>query len=358
MIFAIPVFIRVISQHNTMSNFYNYKTISKIEIDCTSYCNAFCGACDRNMDGGENHPNLKLNHIDLDSWRNFVTKENLKHINEIIFNGNFGDFSMHPHFIEMMEALAEVKTDLYLNLHTNGGARNPKFWNDLAVVLQRFTKHDIKWGIDGLEETHDLYRRGIDWKKRIDNLCAFTAAGGNAIWKSIIFDYNKDQIDDMSAFAKQCGCIAFQTNRNRSNPLEIKEYKDFPAQSLTGPDLKEFNERYKRKDIFKSQVATPSTDAEQSFGNFSCPYAEEGMIQIDPWGNIWPCCYISGRQLDKRTNFNYNKYTQNNLNNNLPNILPQFEKDLNAAWQRESIDICNRCGGKEKPAPKYMDVIK
>lgn len=341
-----------------MNNFYNFNTIKKIEIDCTSYCNAFCGACDRNIDGGETQPNLKLNHIDLNTWVKFVSKENLENIQEIIFNGNFGDFSMHPHFIEMIEMLAEVKTDLYLNLNTNGGARNTKFWKDLAVVLQRFAKHDIKWGIDGLADTHDLYRRGIDWSKRIDNLCAFTSAGGNAIWKCIVFDYNKQQLDKISSFAKDCGCIAFQTNRNRSQPLTMKAYKDFPAQSLTSPDLKTFNEKYKRKDQFKPQVSTPSTTAIRAVGDVSCPYAEEGMIQIDPWGNVWPCCYISGRQLDRRTNFNYDKYKNNNIkHNSLENIVTEFADDLTVAWKSDSIDICNKCSGKQKPAPIYNKVI-
>lgn len=341
-----------------MSNLYTFETIKKIEIDCTSYCNAFCGACDRNIDGGENHPNLKLNHLDLEDWRSFITKENLQYINEIIFNGNFGDFSMHPHFIEMMEILASVKTDVYVNLNTNGGARNTQFWHDLAVVLQRFTKHDVKWGIDGLENTHNIYRRGIDWNKRIDNLCAFTNAGGNAVWKCIVFDYNKDNLDDISAFAEQCGCIAFQTNRNRSQPLTMKKYKDFLQQSLSSPDLQTFNEKYKRQDNFKKQVATPKTVAEIPYGTFSCPYAEEGMIQIDPWGKIWPCCYISGRQLDNRTNFNFSKYKNNTLKNSLRETLKIIEQDLNIAWQKESIDICNKCAGKSMPAPKYIKEIK
>ena len=33
----------------------------------------------------------------------FITADNLQNIQEIIFNGNFGDFSMNPNFIEMME---------------------------------------------------------------------------------------------------------------------------------------------------------------------------------------------------------------------------------------------------------------
>lgn len=338
-----------------MNNFYKFETIKKLEIDCTSFCNAFCGACDRNIDGGENHPNLKLNHIDLKDWQSFITKDNLQNIQEIIFNGNFGDFSMHPHFIEMMEILADVKTNVYLNLNTNGGARNTTFWNDLAVVLQKFDKHDVKWGIDGLEKNHNLYRRGISWQKRIDNLCAFTNAGGNAIWKCIVFDYNKDQVDEISKFAKLCGCMAFQTNRNRSNPLNMKSYKDFPEQSLTSPDLSTFNKLYKRKDTFKKHTFTPSTTAIQAIGDFKCPYAEEGMVQIDPWGNVWPCCYISGRQLDLRTNFNYNKYKNNNIRNStLREITELFANDLHLAWNLESIDICNKCGGKEKPAPRYQ----
>jgi len=344
-------------QTNMNNNFYKFETIKKLEIDCTSFCNAYCGACDRNVDGGENQPNLKLNHIDLNDWRSFITKSNLQNIQEIIFNGNFGDFSMHPNFIEMMEILAEVKTDLYLNLNTNGGARNPQFWQELAVVLNKFTKHDIKWGIDGLEHNHNIYRRGISWNKRIDNLRAFNKAGGNSIWKCIVFDYNKNEIDIISKFARKIGCMAFQTNRNRSNPLDMKAYKDFPKQSLTGPDLKTFTQLYARRDTFKPHVTTPLTNAVPPVSNFSCPYAEDGMLQIDPWGNIWPCCYISGRQLDLRTNFNYSKYKNNHMRNaDLRIITQQFVDDLHTAWQQESIDICNRCGGKEKPAPIYNTV--
>ncbi len=338
-----------------MNKIFSFDTIKKIEIDCTSYCNAFCGACDRNIDGGENHPNLTLSHLDLESWRNFINADNLQNINEIIFNGNFGDFSMHPYFIEMLEILASVKTDLYLNLNTNGGARTIQFWNDLAVVLNKFSKHDIKWGIDGLEETHDIYRRGVDWKKRIENLKSFNAAGGNSIWKCIVFDYNKEQLDDISAFAKEIGCLAFQTNRNRSIPLEMKSYKDFPAQKLNSPDLVTFDKLYKRKDVFKSHVTTPSSNAVFPDNTFNCPYGNEGMIQIDPWGNAWPCCYVSGRQVDKNTNFNYSKYTKKNniKDKSLLSIVKFISEDLNSAWLNSTIDLCNKCAGISKPAPVY-----
>lgn len=338
-----------------MSNLYKFETIRKIEIDCTSYCNAFCGACDRNISGCETQPNLKLTHIDLETWKKIVDLENLQNINEIIFNGNFGDFSMHPHFIEMMEILANVKTNLYLNLNTNGGARSIQFWNDLAIVLNKFDKHDIKFGIDGLEDTHDLYRRGIDWNKRIENLKAFNSAGGNSIWKCIVFDYNKNSLDEISKFAHNVGCIAFQTNRNRTDPLIMKSYKDFTTQTLTSPTLDEFNKLYKRKDVFKPHNKTPASNAVETHSEIKCPYGEEGMIQIDPWGNVWPCCYISGRQIDRNTNFDYNKYSvKNNISyNSLTSIVEFIRNDLNLAWKNRDIDICNKCAGITKPAPVY-----
>jgi len=338
-------------------NLYSPKSISKIEIDCTSFCNAFCGACDRNVSGGEKVKGLQQNHLSLEVWQRLVDDPMIDQINEIIFNGNFGDFSMHPNFIEMMEMLAAKKTNLYLNLNTNGGARNAQFWHDLAVVLNKFVKHDIKFGIDGLEKTHAIYRRGIDWTKRIENIKSFNTAGGNSIWKCIVFDYNKYQLDEMSKLAQDLGCMAFQTNRNRSNPLQMKAYRNFPAQQLTSPDQREFKTNYMRKDVFAYSVRTPSTKVNTPEGKFKCPYAQEGMIQIDPWGNVWPCCYISGRQIDKKTNFDYVKYKNNHiLKQSLSDIVNYFVEDLHPAWQAQSIDICNNCAGVKRPLPLYNGV--
>ena len=339
-----------------MINLYKFETIKKIEIDCTSFCNAFCGACDRNINGGKTVSNLNLTNLSFEAWHSLITEENLKFVNEIIFNGNFGDFSMHPKFIEMLEHLVKVKKNIYVNLHTNGGARDKTFWTNLAIVLQKFSKHDVKFGIDGLEDTHNLYRRGIDWKKRIENLKAFNNSGGNSIWKCIVFDYNINQLDTISNFANSIGCMAFQTNRNRSIPLDMDKYKSFPKMTLTSPTINEFNKYYKRKDVFKKQVNTPATNAELPFAEtIQCPYAIEGMIQVDPWGNVWPCCYISGRQVDKKTNFDYTKYNEKNniLKSNIKEILDFFKDDLYDSWNKQSIDLCNNCSGIKKPTPVY-----
>jgi MoaA/NifB/PqqE/SkfB family radical SAM enzyme len=337
-----------------MSNLYTFETIRKLEIDITSFCNAFCGACDRNIDGGEPHPGLTMVHLNESTWRSLFTAKNLQHINEIIFNGNFGDFSMHPYIIDVLDHLNNVKPNLYINMHTNGAARNPAFWSQLAQVLCKFDKHDVKWGIDGLENNHNRYRRGLDWSKRMANLAAFNEAGGNSIWKSIVFDYNKDCLDDMEALARQLGCLAFQTNRNRSGDMTLKAYRsDIFADFITSPTLSEFTASYQRKVQFRNQGATPKTTAVDAHGVYPCPYAKEGMLQIDPWGYAWPCCYISGRKVDQNTNFPYTQFDSHVEHNTLPEILDTFRPFLEKSWKDSSLDVCNKCAGITQPSPKY-----
>jgi hypothetical protein len=342
------------------NNLYSFESIKKIEIDCTSYCNAFCGACDRNIEGAEPHPLLVLSHFRKETWESLFTEENLQHVNEIIFNGNYGDFSMHPHIIEMLEYLNTVKSNLYINMHTNGTARDLRFWRSLATTLQKFTKHDIKFGIDGVESNHARYRRGLRWDKRIANLREFNQAGGNSVWKAIVFDYNVDDLELMEEYARAYGCMSFQTNRNRSGTITLKGHKPYSYSKplgpgvITSPSTDDFDKYYRRKVEFRKHTATPISDAVSvDPGNYVCPYGQEGMIQVDPWGNMWPCCYISGRQLDRKTNFPYDDFDTNVERYTISQILDKLRPFLIQQWSSQSLDICNRCAGIKIPAPKY-----
>ena len=51
------------------NNFYDIETITCIEIDISSYCNASCGCCDRNVDGGEVVKNLPLVNLSYNKWK-------------------------------------------------------------------------------------------------------------------------------------------------------------------------------------------------------------------------------------------------------------------------------------------------
>ena len=51
-----------------------------------------------------------------------------------------------------------------LSMHTNGSAREQNWWKELAKY-----RVIVTFGIDGLEDTHHLYRISTDFNKIIDN---------------------------------------------------------------------------------------------------------------------------------------------------------------------------------------------
>ena len=190
-------------------NQYDINTVKVLEIELTTFCNANCGACDRNINGGPVNLKMPLHHMSFDTWQSITTEDNLSNISTLAFDGNFGDASMHPKIIEMLDYLSTIKNNLFIKISSNGGARNTEFWKQLAVVLKKFKHHDMQFAIDGLEDTNHIYRRNVNWDKLIDNVKAFNNAGGISTWRAIVFDHNKHQINQMSNFANYLGCHRF-----------------------------------------------------------------------------------------------------------------------------------------------------
>lgn len=322
---------------------YSLENTQVFEVELTNYCNAFCGACDRNIRGGPVNPSLQLTHMDENVWKTLITADNLKYIKEIHFDGNFGDAIMHPKLIEFLDYLADVKSSVTIKLSTNGGARDKIFWKKLAQVLNRFNHHYVQFAIDGLEDTNHIYRRGVSWIKLIENVKIFIEHNGFAQWRAIVFDHNKYQLSKMAELAKNLGFSKFKTYRNRETPIHTDSYKDFLKSIITSPSIEEFEKEYK---IFYSwnKNKIPLLDHIDN-SDYDCPFGKERIIVIDPFGNIWPCCFIQGNRVTQHKVFPYDKYLDNNniLDNSLDNILRFFQEDLYIAWKNSSYDICNKC---------------
>jgi MoaA/NifB/PqqE/SkfB family radical SAM enzyme len=236
-----------------MTKYYEYNDINFIDIEITNFCNASCGSCDRNVDGGEVRQNLKLIHMSDETWSKLITSENLLHIKKITLDGNVGDAIMHPNLIKMLSNLADIKSDLFLKIGTNGGARNISFWKELSTVLKRFDDHQVTFAIDGLKDTNHIYRRNVNWEKLIENVNAFNEdPQSTSAWRCIIFDHNKHQINDMLNLAQKLGFSSFRTERNRVTPITLQSYKNLPGGIITSPTRDEFIKRYKLYKQFKN----------------------------------------------------------------------------------------------------------
>jgi len=325
-----------------VKNFYDIDTVKILEIELTTFCNANCGACDRNINGGKTNPKMPLEHMSLDTWKSLITAENLKYITTVTFDGNFGDAAMHPKMLEMLEYMATIKHDIFVKVSSNGGARNEEFWKGLAEVLNKFSFHEMQFAVDGLEDTNHIYRRNVIWKKLISNITAFNQAAGVSTWRAIIFDHNKHQVNDMMLLAGELGCYKFKTYRNRTTPIELTAYKNLPAGTITSPTTAEFEQLYKTIKQFRHYVIPYENKIVSNL--YSCPMAEEQTIAVATNGQIWPCCFIYGNTITKHKPFPYEEWIENNVtHNNLGSILELFRKKLYPAWDKNTYPICNTC---------------
>lgn len=322
---------------------HSFKSVNQIQIDLTTYCNASCGCCVRNQAGGPLNDRLKLQHFKPNMWFKMCSDGSLENIELFVFNGNYGDPLMHPMIYEFVEHLYKVNPNMTIAIHTNGGIRDADFWNKFALLLSKFANHVVYFGIDGLEDTSPLYRRGVDYNKVMENAQAFIEFGGFAAWRYIVFDHNKHQVEQASNRAKQMGFSCFSLNRATKTEFEVVEYKTYPAGKYTAPDRDYVQSLKEKYDFGIKGFARDYVDS-------SCPWVATRKIQIDPTGGVWPCCYFSldvfAPNLRKeylRPMMKFNNLEVNNLKQILNN--DYWQKDLPQAWNENTISRCNKCQG-------------
>ena len=58
--------------------------------------------------------------------------------------------------------------------------RTTEFWHNLAEVSRKFYSHVVMFAVDGLADTHSIYRVRTKFDKIIENIKAFTNNAGRA----------------------------------------------------------------------------------------------------------------------------------------------------------------------------------
>jgi MoaA/NifB/PqqE/SkfB family radical SAM enzyme len=341
---------------------YNYSDIRQIHLELSSYCQAKCPMCARNFHGGETNPLLIENDLDLEKFKKIIPKELLSQLNSIYFCGNYGDPLLNNDLLYIVKHICETNPDIRLDIHTNGSLRNIKWWNDLAESLPK--NHLVFFGIDGLDDTHSIYRIGTNYKKIIENAKAFINAGGKARWVYLTFKHNEHQLDDAKKIAEELGFESFyekQTSRfisERTFPVIDKDgkflYNLEPASTEKVTIIKkETVENY--KEILKT-------------AKIECKVKKDKSIYIDVNGYIWPCCYVGAVPYQySKPNQNINDYIVynreqlnrvigyfgdiENFNLNKKTIKEIIDSDeWQTIWENEfkknSLPVCSRTCGK------------
>ena len=260
-----------------------------LQIEITSYCNAHCGACQRHASPVDDtlHPQLELQHMDLNLWRSIIDQAYDLNFETINLNGNFGDAGMHPDLLKMANHLF-ASSDMKLQISTNGSLRTKQFWKELAQ--SGTNRLQVIFCVDGLKDTHAIYRRKTNFDKIIDNIKAFTSAGGNAIMVTTLFDHNIHQIKELAKLAKDIGCMEYRTRKSYS----FTDYNSLDDVVVSTNNIKD-EDAY----ITKYKSVYSGRPKYRTHNQSKCPWYNKKHVQIDPYGQIWNCCYASETRYGK-----------------------------------------------------------
>jgi MoaA/NifB/PqqE/SkfB family radical SAM enzyme len=286
---------------------YNWaKEVANLQIDITSHCNARCGACIRNQEGDEVKEELPLEHFDMEVWERLATQDTKGwFIADLTLNGNWGDPMMHPKLVEMLDIWTSYHPESSLYLHTNGSMRTKKFWEDLGAVCRKFTNHLVVFAVDGMEDTHSLYRRKTNFNKIIENIKAFTSHGGRANVTTTLFEHNKHQLKEIEQVAWDTEAVYFTMRHSHGDNIkfelgedsyEIRACYDIePYQVIT--ETEEFSRKWALSDSRDYRLFLNAADQLKFKQHLEpktvCPWYNDRQVQIDPWATVWPCCHVS-----------------------------------------------------------------
>lgn len=226
--------------------------------------------------------------LSLADVKQIFSESFIKNLQEILYNGNLGDMLMNPEITDITRWFRQVNPTVKILANTNGGARPAEFWKEMARL-----DVEITFGIDGLDDTHHLYRQNTIFSQVIKNAQTFMEAGGRAIWKMIRFQHNEHQIDDCQGMAKDLGFSQFQIVNSNRGPAHVYDRHGNYSHSLEGFGGHREYEPMRQARIIKETAYFPIKFAETPRHEVvSCMSKNNKEIYVNSLGEVYPCCFL------------------------------------------------------------------
>lgn len=266
---------------------FKFNELKSIHLEISNNCQASCPMCTRNVHGGMENPLLEIENWTLKRFRTAISPDVIQQINKLYFCGNFGDPILNADLPDMCAYAKEVDPNIQIRIHTNGSARSVQWWQNLARSLPE--DHAVVFAIDGLEDTHALYRIGTDYHTILRNAQAFIQAGGRAEWAFLRFRHNEHQVEQARLLAKQLNFVAF-TMKDSSRFVLSSQFPVWNKQGETVYNL-EPSQHTQIKFISKKDVDNYKKLIDHV--EIDCFVKREKEIYLDAKGHLLPCCWIS-----------------------------------------------------------------
>jgi MoaA/NifB/PqqE/SkfB family radical SAM enzyme len=295
--------------------------------------------CARNIQGGVVNPFINLTEIKLDVFKKWFSPDIIKQLHRLYMCGNLGDPIVAKDTLEIFHYLRKINPNISLSMNTNGSARSTEWWESLAKL-----NVTVRFGIDGLEDTHCLYRIGTDFDKIINNATSFIQAGGYAVWDMLVFQHNLHQVNECRQLSVNLGFKEFHSkNTARFNEGE------FRVLNVEGKTVNILYPTDRSKEI-KQKTYNRIEIIEES-KTIQCKVKEEKSIYVSATGTVTPCCWLDkeGMPLHNISRIDYmdtiGKY-YNLYENSLDEIFnSSLFTSIENSWNGRPLKECSKqCG--------------
>jgi MoaA/NifB/PqqE/SkfB family radical SAM enzyme len=335
---------------------YSLDEIREVHLEISSFCNAECPMCPRNLFGYPVNEGYAEHNMTLEEAKQIFSTQFVGQLSRVLINGNFGDLVMNPESLDIIDYFkSNGRPDLIIDISTNGGALNQEFWTRLAK-----TGSCVYFCLDGLEDTHSLYRRNTLYSTVLKNARTFIAAGGTAIWKYIVFDHNQHQVEQARQLSKNFGFEDFVEIRQNRNNSPVYDHNGRLIHVIGKLNFEPpTNIATLRKQRSSADMTVSNVDIELK-NKIDCEVKTSKSVYINSIGEAYPCCYIghnpltyfAGRYLGQANLQVKELITENNaLHYGLSKAIAWFNK-VQQSWQHSTVEQgrlihCNNKCGKD-----------
>jgi hypothetical protein len=316
-----------------------WENVSQLHLEISALCNSVCPCCPRYPTAGYDElPAINNNMVwTLDQVKERFPANEIKHITRYLINGTHGDFITNNEAIDILEYFYKSSPHALIQVNTNGSARTTSWWAELAQRCQG--RIEVYFALDGLEDTHHLYRRSTNWNTIIKNAQAFTNAGGKSIWTMTLFEHNEHQKDQCLALSKELKFYKFEARFNSREPTLALNKQRKPTHWVTNATSSPFYNLPQSKDMYGYQtrqlpeveiaevqkkrwieIKQNSFEAQQQEGgialtekNCSSLVHRSGghSIYVNASWLVTPCCHLSNTLLMNKLSRYYDDLTSN-----------------------------------------------
>ena len=321
--------------------------IRTVQVELTTRCNARCPMCMRNYRGYDYNSGYPETELSFEQFQHIFTPDFLKQLSGmhldtdrptmgVNFNGNLGDFALAKDGAEIVEYLVEHRVTVSIN--TNGSLRSPAWWQRLALPGVQ-----IGFALDGLADTHSLYRQDTDWNRVIENAQAYIDAGGRAVWRFVPFDHNRHQETECKALAQKMGFDRFENiyDGRDTGPVFSRtgEYSHYLGK-LKGPHAVPPVKNLLQGHVQWFEISKNSIPQDKPNVEYFCRHLKNQEIYIAADGSVYPCCFTGfyPKQMHHAGNTQLKEIVQENnaLEYDLEHCLAWFDR-VDETWDKPSI---------------------